>query len=657
MSKGIRKLLSLILAAAVCFNIVSEITLSDTASAAVPAKGVLYISRYTADGTDEGYQVFGYTVDGVYSEGFLKLNVGGKNGQAAYCIEPNAPVTNDHSTNTSNYGYTGQNASDYLNETFDDTTKLYLKYAMMYGYKGASRYSGYSEDVQRIATQIVIWCIVKDKFNNSSEAAFIESLTSEMDTATSYNYGVTKAKVKACCAEIKGFILAHQSKPSYNGKKYKLSYDRSTGTYKTTITDSNAILECFDWQTAIDNAGYGKYISATVSGNKIVITSTIPIAQSANITLTAKKTKGKYNGKYQYNIMENAVPVYLVGDSFFQDGITYSGASDSDPVKATISLYTDSVGSLRVTKKWDSADTLTNAEIIELNKKISFTVKNSNGKYVMSKSTSSAGVYNYSGVSSTAQKYKLNESSKALRIDNLPAGTYIITEICTIDNYEPTQTTQVFNVKAGVTSPASTTTTFTNEQKTATAHIAKSWVSADELTAEQVAAFEKQVYFTVKDSDGKYLKVNDGKADNDGWYVYDGTQDTEGKFYLKNSSFRIKSLPLGTYTVTEYNSTGFSPAQQTKTLTLSKDGETKKAAFINKSSPVLVIRKQFSDEDKLSADELARELGKVTVNLKIIGFAGQTTPSAPSGYYLTFTGNNGAYTCSGTSQNRTAEAI
>ena len=99
-------------------------------------------------------------------------------------------------------------------------------------------------------------------------------------------------------------------------------------------------------------------------------------------------------------------------------------------------------------------------------------------------------------MSSTAQKYKLNESSKALRIDNLPAGTYIITEICTIDNYEPTQTTQVFNVKAGVTSPASTTTTFTNEEKTATAHIAKSWVSADELTAEQVAAFEKQVYFT-----------------------------------------------------------------------------------------------------------------------------------------------------------------
>ena len=542
----------------------------------------------------------------------------------------------------------------------------------------------------------------------------------------------------------------------------------SDGTFTITLTDSKNVSKYYDWQTAIKKYSYLSITTDTEG--KLVIKSTKAIPSNSAITLTAERN----SSKYQNNIVDVA-PMYMISGSGSQSSATF--VTDRDPSTAKIAIYSDSLGSLRVTKKWDSADTLTNAEIIELNKKISFTVKNSNGKYVMSKSTSSAGVYNYSGVSSTAQKYKLNESSKALRIDNLPAGTYIITEICTIDNYEPTQTTQVFNVKAGVTSPASTTTTFineektatahiakswvsadeltaeqvaafekqvyftvkdsdgkylkvndgkadndgwyvydgtqdsegkfylnnsnfrirslplgtytvteynsadsyspsrqtkkitlssdgetkkvsfTNEQKTATAHIAKSWVSADELTAEQVAAFEKQVYFTVKDSDGKYLKVNDGKADNDGWYVYDGTQDTEGKFYLKNSSFRIKSLPLGTYTVTEYNSTGFSPAQQTKTLTLSKDGETKKAAFINKSSPVLVIRKQFSDEDKLSADELARELGKVTVNLKIIGFAGQTTPSAPSGYYLTFTGNNGAYTCSETSQNRTAEAI
>ena len=689
-----------------------------------------------------------------YASTHAKLGVS-KNGitQQAICIEAGVSYSIGSS-------YVGEDNSNTYLRNLPLQVRDDIKIALLCGFNSdtkSSPVSGTNLDDFSFATQIIVWEIqqqLRTEYNKSDLKA------NKWGTPAKVYYEQLQGRpAEKCYDYILGKMKAYSVVPSFTGRAkvtaptHTLKYNSSTKKYSITLTDDN---KSGMPASAFNISG----VTVTKSGNKYTFSTTSKISGTKACTYKANRTTGKQ------------LVVWKSSGGDFQtmaDGI-------DDPVQFYANFKTSDLGSLRVTKKWDSADTLTNAEIIELNKKISFTVKNSNGKYVMSKSTSSAGVYNYSGVSSTAQKYKLNESSKALRIDNLPAGTYIITEICTIDNYEPTQTTQVFNVKAGVTSPASTTTTFTNEektatahiakswvsadeltaeqvaafekqvyftvkdsdgkylkvndgkadndgwyvydgtqdsegkfylnnssfrirslplgtytvteynsadsyspsrqtkkitlssdgetkkvsftneQKTATAHIAKSWVSADELTAEQVAAFEKQVYFTVKDSDGKYLKVNDGKADNDGWYVYDGTQDTEGKFYLKNSSFRIKSLPLGTYTVTEYNSTGFSPAQQTKTLTLSKDGETKKAAFINKSIPVVVIRKHFSDEDNLTEAQLKEQYAKVIVNLQVLGFSGSASSNPPAGYYVEFTGSNGNYTYKGISSTKTSAA-
>ena len=70
---------------------------------------------------------------------------------------------------------------------------------------------------------------------------------------------------------------------------------------------------------------------------------------------------------------------------------------------------------------------------------------------------------------------------------------------------------------------------------------------------------------------------------------------------------------MGTYTVTEINNaSGYNPKTQTKTVTIANKGETKSVSFTNKSTPVVVIRKHFSDEDNLTEAQLKEQYAKVT---------------------------------------------
>ena len=91
--------------------------------------------------------------------------------------------------------------------------------------------------------------------------------------------------------------------------------------------------------------------------------------------------------------------------------------------------------------------------------------------------------------------------------------------------------------------------TFVNERDTGTGKIIKVWKQFDTMTATEQAEIENNVYFTVTDSNGAYLKVKE----NSGSYIYCGTQKTETKFVLKNGTFAIAELPTGDYTVTEFS--------------------------------------------------------------------------------------------------------
>lgn len=89
--------------------------------------------------------------------------------------------------------------------------------------------------------------------------------------------------------------------------------------------------------------------------------------------------------------------------------------------------------------------------------------------------------------------------------------------------------------------------------------------------------------------------------------------------------------------------TSSAPTTQTKTITVVK-GATKSVKFTNKSVPIVVIRKHFSDEDNLTDEELKAQYAKVTVNLQVLGIAGKVQSTPPAGYYVNFTGSNGNYT-------------
>lgn len=124
---------------------------------------------------------------------------------------------------------------------------------------------------------------------------------------------------------------------------------------------------------------------------------------------------------------------------------------------------------------------------------------------------------------------------------------------------------------------------------------------------------------------------------------------------LRGSKFNVSKLPLGTYTVTEINNaSGYNPKTQTKTVTIANKGETKSVSFTNKSTPVVVIRKHFSDEDNLTEAQLKEQYAKVTVNLQVLGYSGSVSSNPPAGYYIKFTGSNGNYTYKGLSSTKTS---
>ena len=80
----------------------------------------------------------------------------------------------------------------------------------------------------------------------------------------------------------------------------------------------------------------------------------------------------------------------------------------------------------------------------------------------------------------------------------------------------------------------------------------------------------------------------------------------------------------------------------------------KAISFTNKSTPVVVIRKHFSDENNLTEAQLKEQYAKVTVNLQVLGFGGSVSSNPPAGYYVEFTGSNGNYTYKGLSSTKTS---
>ncbi|MFQ7028123.1 MAG: collagen binding domain-containing protein [[Eubacterium] siraeum] len=758
MKKVIKKLASLLM---VTVFVITGTTFQMLAGAlsesVINGKQKLYISyypySYNFSGSGLGTSIYGQ---------FVKINVGSANGEYAYCMDAEA---DSGITGTSIFTAEDFNLSDWVKRNYTSNQIKLMKYAAIYTIKNASETKyGYSNEVENIASQIINWTILHNWFNTSSESSVLNVYTANMPSSVASN-------VKACYNKIKEQILSHKTIPSFAvGKGQTPTPKKMTtnadGTFSITLTDNKNCSSYFDWAKALNNSKYKNYLSITTnSAGKLVIKSTKPIPKSDEFELTAKKTKSKYQ-----NELDTASPVALIVDESQlsgQNAVGYTN-TDNDPVTASISLYTDTIGTAQIKKVWqhnndtsstkaDNSDiyftiknssgtavkatgsagsytysasgsvsqfklnssntflvkslpagtytvtehgknsdgsipyytrtggvsktvtvtagstgtvTFTNTrntgtgEVIktwidtngnaiaasnnvERNKQIYFRIKNADGKYITVSGTKYSGSYTFTGTSTKATSLYVKPSTGDFTVSDLPTGKYTVYEYGSPEGYSVNKASQTITISKDKTSSVS----YVNSEDSGTAQIKKVWLSDTTLTATQIANLEKNVYFTVKDANGKYIKVT-GSA---GAYVYAGTQTSANNMKLRGSKFNVSKLPLGTYSVTEINNaSGYNPKTQTKTVTIANKGETKSVSFTNKSTPVVVIRKHFSDEDNLTEAQLKEQYAKVTVNLQVLGYSGSVSSNPPAGYYVEFTGSNGNYTYKGLSSTKTS---
>lgn len=746
MKKVIKKLASLLM---VTVFVITGTTFQMLAGAlsesVINGKQKLYISyypySYNFSGSGLGTSIYGQ---------FVKINVGSANGEYAYCMDAEA---DSGITGTSIFTAEDFNLSDWVKRNYTSNQIKLMKYAAIYTIKNASETKyGYSNEVENIASQIINWTILHNWFNTSSESSVLNVYTANMPSSVASN-------VKACYNKIKEQILSHKTIPSFavgegqtpTPKKMTTNAD---GTFSITLTDNKNCSSYFDWAKALNNSKYKNYLSITTnSAGKLVIKSTKPIPKSDEFELTAKKTKSKYQ-----NELDTASPVALIVDESQlsgQNAVGYTN-TDNDPVTASISLYTDTIGTAQIKKVWQhnndtSSTKADNSDIyftiknssgsavkatgkagsytysasgsvtkfklnssntflvkslpagtytvyefgndgngipnytrknlsqtvtvtaggtgtvtfkntrntgtgkviktwidtngnaiaasnnVERNKQIYFRIKNADGKYITVNGTKYSGSYTFTGTSTKATSLYVNPSTGTFTVSDLPTGKYTVYEYGSPEGYSVNKAYQTITISRDKTSSVS----FINSEDSGTAQIKKVWLSDTTLSASEKANLEKNVYFTVKDANGKYIKVT-GSA---GAYVYAGTQTTANNLKLSGSKFNVSKLPMGTYTVTEINNaSGYNPKTQTKTVTIANKGETKSVSFTNKSTPVVVIRKHFSDEDNLTEAQLKEQYAKVTVNLQVLGYRGSVSSNPPAGYYVNFTGSNGNYT-------------
>lgn len=363
---------------------------------------------------------------------------------------------------------------------------------------------------------------------------------------------------------------------------------------------------------------------------------------SSNTFLVKSLPAGTYT-VYEFGNDGNGIPNYT-RKNLSQTVTVTAGGTGTVTFKNT-----RNTGTGEVIKTWidTNGNAIAASNNVERNKQIYFRIKNADGKYITVNGTKYSGSYTFTGTSTKATSLYVNPGTGTFTVYDLPTGKYTVYEYGSPEGYSVNRASQTITISRDKTSSVS----FMNSEDSGTAQIKKVWLSDTTLSASEKANLEKNVYFTVKDANGKYIKVT-GSA---GAYVYAGTQTSANNMKLSGSKFNVSKLPMGTYTVTEINNaSGYNPKTQTKTVTIANKGETKSVSFTNKSTPVVVIRKHFSDEDNLTAAQLKEQYAKVTVNLQVLGFGGSVSSNPPAGYYVEFTGSNGNYTYKGLSSTKTS---
>ena len=341
----------------------------------------------------------GYTV-GTPGEELCKIFADGKE---AYCIEPGHTLysgntlTEDGSTVWKNLGSAKQKA---------------INLALLYGKPGSGKSLSGTEDQKWVATQLIVWEFVSgcrstaDRYK-CTNTKFIDGICA----------GGANPGVKSVYNAISKSLANYSTVPSFasaiasKAETYEMKY--LDGKYTLTLTDSNNILSSFSFKTT---GG----VSASVSGNKLTLTSTSPVNDA--VTFNSAKSMPSVGNT-------TLVPY---GDASLQDVIT-GVENDADPIRAYFKVKTSS-GNLKLVKTSEDGNVAN----------IEFTVKDD-------------------GYSKTVK----TNSKGEFELTDLVPGNYTVTEI-TDSKYE-TQKSQNVKVESGKTA----TVTFENVLKKGSLEVVK----------------------------------------------------------------------------------------------------------------------------------------------------------------------------------------
>lgn len=327
----------------------------------------------------------GYTV-GTPGEELCKIFADGKE---AYCIEPGHTLysgntlTEDGSTVWKNLGSAKQKA---------------INLALLYGKPGSGKSLSGTEDQKWVATQLIVWEFVSECRSTAdgykcTNTKFIDGICA----------GGANPGVKSVYNAISKSLANYSTVPSFasaiasKAETYEMKY--SDGKYTLTLTDSNNILSSFSFKTT---GG----VSATVSGNKLTLTST----STVNDAVTFNSAKS----------MPDVGKTVLVpyGDASLQDVIT-GVENDADPIRAYFKVKTSS-GNLKLVKTSEDGNVAN----------IEFTVKGD-------------------GYSKTAK----TNSKGEFELTDLVPGKYTVTEHTPTEYAE--QKSKTVNVESGKTATVS----------------------------------------------------------------------------------------------------------------------------------------------------------------------------------------------------------
>lgn len=540
--------------------------------------------------------------------------------------------------------------------------------------------------------------VPKQKMTTNSDGTFTITLTDSKNVSKYYDWqtAIKKYSYLSIITDTEGKLVIKSTKPIPSSSAITLTAERNSSKYQNNIVDvapmymisgsgsqsSATFVTDRDPSTAkiaiySDSLGTAqikkvwehKHDSSSTQASNSDIYFTIKNSSGSAVKATGKAgsytysasgsvTKFKLNSSNTFLVKSLPAGTYTVYE-FGNDGngipnYTRKNLSQTVTVTAggtgTVTFKnTRNTGTGKVIKTWidTNGNAIAASNNVERNKQIYFRIKNADGKYITVNGTKYSGSYSFAGTTTKATSLYVNPGTGTFTVSDLPTGKYTVYEYGSPEGYSVNKASQTITISRDKTSSVS----FVNSEDSGTAQIKKVWLSDTTLTATQIANLEKNVYFTVKDANGKYIKVT-GSA---GAYVYAGTQTSANNMKLSGSKFNVSKLPLGTYTVTEINNaSGYNPKTQTKTVTIANKGETKSVSFTNKSTPVVVIRKHFSDEDNLTEAQLKEQYAKVTVNLQVLGFGGSVSSNPPAGYYVEFTGSNGNYTYKGLSSTKTS---